>query len=361
MSFPSTVFVYEFFTGGGFPAGELPPGLAAEALGMLWAVLSDFRNWNSVRTITALDPRFEERVLGLNRATLPADEVILVPQAGHHEVFQSLLARCDAVLIIAPETAGILAKLTEQAERSGRVLLGSNSSAITIAGNKASCHRVFQEAQLSTPETRAVRFASASRAAKQRNYPFVIKPADGIGCQGVCLVEHPSELEAALTMIRRTHSCDPVVLQSFVPGTHASVSLLTTGDRCLPLSLNLQLIETGVPFKYLGSRVPFDHPAGVLGVELACSAVTAIPGLKGYVGVDLVLSSDSACLIEVNPRLTTSYIGLRQVCSVNLAQSIWNACVRGILPDQISLSGQVMVKKDDPSSWGYREGDRGAL
>jgi hypothetical protein len=38
-------------------------------------------------------------------------------------------------------------------------------------------------------------------------------------------------------------------------------------------------METGLPFKYLGSQVPFD-PAGVLGIELACSAVAAIPGLK---------------------------------------------------------------------------------
>jgi predicted ATP-grasp superfamily ATP-dependent carboligase len=356
MSFPSTVLVYEFFTGGGFPAGELPPGLAAEALGMLWAVLTDFRNWNSVRTLTALDPRFEERVPGLNRATLPADEVILVPQAGHHEVYQSLLKRCDAVLIIAPETAGILAALTEQAEKAGLTVLGSNSKAVTIAGNKASCHRVFLKAQLSTPETHAVRFASVSRAAKQMNYPFVIKPVDGIGSEGVCLVEHSSDLDAALTMIRRTTSCDRVVFQSFMPGTHVSVSLLATGDRCLPLSLNLQLIETGLPFRYLGSQVPFAHPAGVRGVELACSAVAAIPGLNGYIGVDLILSEDSACLIEVNPRLTTSYIG-----TVNLAQSIWNACVRDILPDQICFSGHVMTKKDDPYSWGYREGDRGSV
>jgi predicted ATP-grasp superfamily ATP-dependent carboligase len=352
MSFPSTVLVYEFFTGGGAPAGELPHGLAAEAIGMLWAVLTDFRNWKAVRTITAFDPRFEDRVPGLNRDTLPADEVVCVPGNSYQEHYPFLLRRSDAVLIIAPETCNVLTSLTEQAERAGLPILGSSSSAVTIAGNKESCHRLFRKAQLRVPETRAGRFASLSRAAKQLSFPLIIKPVDGIACEGVCLIEHPSDFAAAAKMVRKTTSCERLMLQSFVPGVHASVSLLSTGKRCLPLTLNLQLIEPGMPFRYLGSQVPLEHKVGTAGVESACSAVGAIPGLRGYVGVDLVLSEDSAYVIEVNPRLTTSYIGLRQVCAANLAQSIWNACVKGILPDGVSVSGQVVIRKDDPSSWG---------
>jgi predicted ATP-grasp superfamily ATP-dependent carboligase len=52
-------------------------------------------------------------------------------------------------------------------------------------------------------------------------------------------------------------------------------------------------------------------------------AVESVPGLLGYVGVDLVLgaaadgSDDWA--IELNPRLTTSYVGLRALAVDNLA------------------------------------------
>ena len=34
-----------------------------------------------------------------------------------------------------------------------------------------------------------------------------------------------------------------------------------------------------------------------------------MPGLRGYVGVDLVLTDSEAVVIEVNPRLTTAYLG----------------------------------------------------
>ena len=65
-----------------------------------------------MRTITALDSRFEERVPGLNRKTLPADQVFSVSQSDHREIYLSLLNRCDAAIIIAPETDEVLAWLT---------------------------------------------------------------------------------------------------------------------------------------------------------------------------------------------------------------------------------------------------------
>ena len=167
MSSPSTVLVFEFFTGGGCPEGELPAGLAAEALGMLWGVLEDFRRWGAVRTITALDSRFEQLIPGLNRKTLPADEVVRALPGEHEEVYLSLLKRCDAVLVIAPETDGILSRLTEQAEIEGIPLLGSSSSAAATAGNKAICSRLFDLANLPTPKTRIATFSAAPQVARQ--------------------------------------------------------------------------------------------------------------------------------------------------------------------------------------------------
>ena len=356
MSFPSTVLVYEFFTGGGCDLGEPPDGLACEALAMLWAVLADFRRWGSMRTLTALDPRFEERIPGLNRSTLPADEVLCLPDT-RHELFRSLLKRCDAVLIIAPERGEILAKLTAEAETARIPVLGSNASAVTTAGNKAACHRLFRKAKLPTPRTYEVGFAAAPLLAKQMGYPLIVKPVDGVGAEGVYEIERPCDLAEALDSVRQCTSREKILLQSYTAGTHASVSLIVEGNRCLPLSLNRQLIQTGSPFKYLGSQVPLAHPSGEFAVELACSAVKLLPGLRGYVGVDMVLTEDSAQLIEVNPRLTTSYIGLRRLTPVNLAQVIWEACMKGILPDQVALTGRVTIKKDDPSSWGLSVGN----
>jgi predicted ATP-grasp superfamily ATP-dependent carboligase len=350
MSF-STVLVYEFFCGGGCPAGELSEGVTNEALGMLWAILKDFRSWGGVRTITALDPRFEGKVGGMIRR-LPADEVVYAEADKHEEVFLSLLKCCNAVLVLAPETGGILSGLTAHAERAGIPVLGSCASAAATAGDKAACNRIFQKARLPTPRTRVVSFLTAANVAESMGYPLVVKPIDGVGSEGISRVNGISDLSIALAMIRRLTSNERILLQSFTCGIHASVSLLIARDRCLPLSLNRQMIKEGLPFHYHGSQVPFVHQSEGRALELACTAAGLIPGLSGYVGVDLVLASDVVQLIEINPRLTTSYIGLCQVSRINIARAIWDACRDDVLPDHVPLAGQVVIKKNEPESWG---------
>lgn len=323
---------------------------------MLWALLTDFRRWGAVHTITALDPRFDERVPGLNRTTLPADEVVQALPSEHEATYLSLLKRCDAVLVIAPETNGILAKLTAQAEMAGIPLLGSSASAAAAAADKAACSRLFRLANLPIPKTLVASFSSAPRVAKKIGCPLVIKPIDGVGSEGVCRINRLSDLPPALAMLDQVTSRERILLQSYASGIPTSVSLLIAEGRCLPLSLNRQFIEEGSPFQYRGSQVPFNHRAGKRALELACLVVSLIPGLNGYVGIDMVLTNDLAQLIEINPRLTTSYIGLRQVAQINLAQAIWEASRKGILPDRVPLIGQVMIRKDDPSSWGLKPG-----
>jgi predicted ATP-grasp superfamily ATP-dependent carboligase len=342
MASPPYVFVHEFITGGGWPAGELPHGLANEGAAMLWALLADFRAWGAVHTVTTLDSR-------LDHLSLPADEVVRVAPGQHEATFSSLLAQSDAVLIVAPETDGILARLSAMADEAGIPLLGSSPAAVAIAADKAVCYRRFCQAGLPTPLTRQADFITAPQVADEIGYPLVVKPLDGVGCEGVCLVTGPAGLIDTLALLRHTTCQETILLQSFVAGTPASVSLLIAEGRALSLSLNGQDIEVGCPFTYRGGIVPLTHPAAARALKVAQVAVGLVPGLQGYVGVDLVLAQEEALLIEINPRLTTSYIGLRQVLQLNLAQAIWDACRRGVLPAKAPLSGQVAFAKDELS------------
>ena len=46
-----------------------------------------------------------------------------------------------------------------------------------------------------------------------------------------------------------------------------------------------------------------------------------MPNCFGYAGVDVVLGDDGRdWVIEINPRLTTSYIGLRALAETNLVE-----------------------------------------
>jgi tyramine---L-glutamate ligase len=340
---PPKIFVHEFISGGGWSEGDLPPALIGEGYAILWALLSDFQAWGAARMVTTLDTRLWPR-----RGELPASEIIALAPAEYEAGFRSILSQCDAALIVAPETDGLLARLSAIVVEAGIPLLGCSPASITLAGDKAACDRIFRKAGLPTPPTRVVRPSYAPQAAAELGYPVVVKPLDGVGCEGLSLVSRMEELEPALEAAGKTSRRKEILLQSFVTGNHASVSLLASPKGLLPLSLNGQHIEAGRPFRYHGGVVPYSHPAAQQALELAQAASRLLPGLRGYFGIDLVLGPQGGTLIEINPRITTSYVGLRRVLQANLAELIWNACILGDLPEHVELAGQVVFGKDDP-------------
>jgi predicted ATP-grasp superfamily ATP-dependent carboligase len=56
--------------------------------------------------------------------------------------------------------------------------------------------------------------------------------------------------------------------------------------------------------------------------QLVSQLAKVVPGLWGYVGIDLIVGEVGFKVLEVNPRLTTSYAGIRAALGGNLGASI---------------------------------------
>ena len=73
---------------------------------------------------------------------------------------------------------------------------------------------------------------------------------------------------------------------------------------------------------------PLQHGGGGLEAQrascerVASAIANAIPDLWGYVGVDFVDTDEGPVVLEINPRLTTSYLGYRALTQDNLAERI---------------------------------------
>jgi len=67
--------------------------------------------------------------------------------------------------------------------------------------------------------------------------------------------------------------------------------------------------------------------------------------LRGYVGVDLVLSANAAFVVDINPRLTTSYVGLRKVAHFNLAEALLDAVLKSKVPKDAETLGYSCFSK----------------
>jgi predicted ATP-grasp superfamily ATP-dependent carboligase len=331
------ILVHEFASGGGFAGRPVPRSLAREGRAMLTALVADLASIGGHEIVTTTDCRFKLTAV---------DSVDVVPIGPGSEVLSDdLLSSVDAVWLIAPETGGCLEHLAAAIERHGKALLGAGSVAIQRASDKQRLPIRLARCGVAHPPTRALRPCADARAiADDLGYPVVVKPGRGAGCDGVCLARNRRELRVAIDAATRSaaffrpqRGAQRVLLQRYVRGLPASVSLLSDGCRAVALSVNAQSVRAGTVFSYHGGWTPLDHPLAGRAIEAAIRTCEALPGLRGYVGIDVVLTRTEAVVIEVNPRLTTAYLGLRSAVTRsaggrgNIAAMAIDAC-RGTLP-----------------------------
>ena len=231
--------------------------------------------------------------------------------------FRDLAATSDWTIVIAPETDGILEERCRWVEQAGGRLLGSGLDAIRLTADKIALSHRFEEEGVPTPPTIALK--EISTEIDPRFFPGVCKPRFGAGSVSTYLVRTAEELQH----IRESEPSGDFILQSFVQGIPASVAMLIGPQDRLPLLPAEQTMSDDGRFRYLGGQAPLNRRLALLAEQLACRAVDAVPGLSGYVGVDLVLEGPKrGWVIEINPRLTTSYIGLRGLPTSSLAAAI---------------------------------------
>lgn len=134
------IVVYEHMSSGGYAGLPISNSVLSEGFGVLRTVASDFKA--AGHEITVL---LDDRISKLNP---PINADITVPIFYLQEVksFLSNIAKInDAVLIVAPETTQTLQSLVELVEKTGKVSLNCESTAISKVSNKTVLCSSFRE------------------------------------------------------------------------------------------------------------------------------------------------------------------------------------------------------------------------
>ena len=135
--------------------------------------------------------------------------------------------------------------------------------------------------------------------------------------------------------------------QQFILGFAASVAFLIGARATTPLVPCQQILSGDGRFSYLGGQLPIAPDLAERAIRVATAAVKCVPGLLGYVGVDVVLGDDGRdWAIEINPRLTTSYVGLRALARFNLAEAMLAAARGEPLPEMLWNDGPIAFTPD---------------
>jgi predicted ATP-grasp superfamily ATP-dependent carboligase len=248
-------------------------------------------------------------------------EVVMPTSSDLDAEIRRLAPGCDVGLVIAPDH--LLAGFTRTLEGICHNI-GCGSMNVAVAANKKRSSAILSQHGIPVPE---------ERGEGQR----VIKPIRGHDALGVRLSTGPAG--------------EDEFGQEFIDGEHLSVSLVgsrVVGDACefwsgdppLVLALNRQLIERDQQgrFHYRGGETPIDHPRGDECAQIAQKTIEVL-GCQGYIGVDLVLS-DRPYVVDVNPRITTSLVGIAACMKEEIIDVLVRAS-KGKGPKEVHLEGRV--------------------
>jgi predicted ATP-grasp superfamily ATP-dependent carboligase len=328
------VLIYEWCCSGGLAGPDAlavlgdtsdPEPLAREGRAMFRALAAD-----AVR-----DGGFEvAAVVDATRAfDLPtAVERLPVPPGGELASLLEHARRADAVIVVAPETADVLVTRVAAVRAAGGRAVAPGEAFVRLAADKQATIDALAATGVPVPAGRSLAPGEAWPDAFIR--PGVRKARASAGCDGLVVVRPGDRLPCPVPLATR--------IEAWCAGTPAGVSCLVGPRGATPLAALRQRFLGGSAVGYVGGA-PLDHVAERSRAEtLARRAIEALlhrdpEPPAGWIGVDMILGARDDGLddrvLEINPRLTTSFVGLASQARSSLVRAMLDVA-DGRAPDE---------------------------
>ncbi|WP_295115013.1 ATP-grasp domain-containing protein [uncultured Methanobrevibacter sp.] len=346
-----SILVFEYFTA----SGEKDKCIISEAEALIFALLDDLKDFNVNLVINDSYEDIVRSYENVNPILIDMDFI---------DWLKDTAANFTRAIFIAAENNNNLYNITRILEENDVKIYNSSAEACFKSSNKFESYEAISNI---VPQPRTFKFKIDPKGYWKRAIEnlhekwqsedpltplkLIIKPLMGVDCEDIVIIENIEDLTLDLDKIFKPGS--RVIVQEYVEGTDISVSLISDGKKAIPISLNRQYVELkNDKGTYLGGELPFENKYKDEAFDIATKAVEAIDGLKGFVGVDLLINADekdvySVYLLEINSRFTTPYVGLKEIANFNIGKTIVDVIDGKMDVDDldISLDGKVEFKK----------------
>ena len=288
---------------------EIDPRLLPEGFAMLRTMVKEFSE-AGFDVLTTLNKRLKKFA-----GWLDADVLL------NRSLEGAIEEGPDAALVIAPEKGGELERIVQKLRKKGIGSLNAGREALRISGNKWLTYSAIKR-KVPQPKT--------WRTLPRFKGQILVKPVNGAGCEGIRFSSsHPH--------------ASGMIFQEFINGEHASCCLLMGEGGGTVLSVNKQeIVIHGGGFGYFGSEIPLEHELAGECAEIALRTAEAL-NLRGFCGVDLVVD-EVPNFVELNPRVTTSFIALAEVLKANLGEILIDVMVNGASAPKPKLRGHSILR-----------------
>lgn len=338
------ILVFEYFTA----SGEKDKCIISEAEALLFALIDDLKEYNLDVVVNEYYGNIISQYGNVNPILIDEDIVSWLKDNA---------ADFNKAIFIAAENNNNLYNITKILEENNVYVYTSSSEACLISSDK---FQTYEELFNIVPQPRSFRMKIDPKGYWKRAIEnlyekwqaedpltplkIIIKPLIGVDCEDIVVIENIDDLSYDLEEIFPPGS--RIIIQEFIEGEDVSVSLLCNDGKAIPISLNKQFVELkDEKGTYVGGMLPFESEYKDEIFEIATKACEHVKGLKGFVGVDLLIAEEDiypGYLLEINSRFTTPYVGLKKIANFNIAKTIINENFDDL---DISLEGKVEFKK----------------
>lgn len=276
---------------------------------MLHALASDLAN-QGMHVLAPCDPRLPSQDASFDRIPVDASRPML-------DSWIDVASKSQAAIVIAPEIDHQLLKCVEVLRASNIQVIASDSSFLANTSDKFETYLSWLRDGVPTPATQLASRILDGESLSQSIGPYVLKHRLGAGCFGTRVIDDDRSLYSQLGRLQKPEEW---IVQPWIEGDAGSISMIVDGEIRWSGIAGQIMERQSDRIHYAGFEIPWVRMDGQKIVasqieELGSKGLAAIKGEPmGWIGVDFLLpaNGDPPIAIEINPRLTTSYLGHRQ-------------------------------------------------
>ena len=332
------LFIFEFVSGGGYNQLDIPSSLFCEGYAMLRSIVEDFKKLGFQIT-TLLD----KRISHLSRF-LKTDIVKFVESKDDYlKIYTKYVKKSAFCFIIAPEFSNHLYNLTQIVKDLKKIILSIDLNGVWLGTSKLETHKYFKTNRVNTPKSYKIPLKGGEidvdfilQKFDQLGSSIIMKPEDGAGSELIFHFTTKNQILQLFEMSKaKLNTARSYIVQEYIDGDDLSISIINktnpektdTMDQII-LSLNTQNVQIQDPNKdslYLGGFTPVENYNVLRNKFEKILKSMDLTSFKGYFGIDFIKKADNSIyFIEINPRLTTSYIGIRNILDFNPLEFLFN-------------------------------------
>lgn len=224
----------------------------------------------------------------------------------------------------------------EELEKTANII-GNTSERVRGVRDWESFFQILDEMGIKHPRSLILkRVDKMEEQCAEIGYPLVAKPIHGSAGLMVEMCYSARDVLIALKLHKE------LLIQEYIKGLNASVSMLCSEKKTIPVSLNEQLLGVkelgqGKEFGYCGNIVPLESKLMEKCFRIGKKICERFD-LRGTIGIDIVLDKEPF-VIEVNPRFQDTIECIEKVYRINLVKMHLNACSNSIEAKKLSPKG----------------------